>query len=69
LIGGRESIERQFIGLRAKGVILAQAGIQEFDAAAQAGRIPESDGFEDFFAVDHLEADRTKLVEALQSLA
>jgi hypothetical protein len=43
--------------------------VQEFDAAAQAGRIPESDGFEDFFAVDHLEADRAKLMEALQSLA
>ena len=43
--------------------------VQEFDVAVQAGRIRESNGFEDFFAFDHLEADREKIVEALQSLA
>ena len=43
--------------------------VQEFDAAVQAGRIRESNGFEDFFAFDHLEMDREKIVEALQSLA
>ena len=42
--------------------------VQEFDAAVQAGRIRESNGFEDFFAFDHLETDREKIVEALQSL-
>ena len=43
--------------------------VQEFDAAVQAGRIRESNGFEDFFAFDHLATDREKIVEALQSLA
>ena len=43
--------------------------VQEFDAAVQAGRIRESNGFEDFFAFDHLETAREKIVEALQSLA
>ena len=42
--------------------------IQEFDAAIQAGRIRESTGFEGFFAFDHLETTREKIVEAMQSL-
>jgi len=42
--------------------------VEEFDAAVQSGRIRESKGFEDFFAFDHLETGREKLVEALQSL-
>jgi hypothetical protein len=43
--------------------------VQEFDAAVQAGRIREPNGFEDFFAFDRLEAEREKILEALQSLA
>ncbi|MBI4537139.1 MAG: hypothetical protein HY712_04180 [candidate division NC10 bacterium] len=42
--------------------------VQEFDAAVQAGRIREEDGFEDFLVFDRLEADREKILEALQSL-
>jgi len=42
--------------------------VQEFDAAIQAGRIREAEGFEDFFAFDRLEAERERILEALQSL-
>ena len=42
--------------------------VQEFDAAVHAGRIRETDGFEDFFHFDRLEAERGKVLEALQSV-
>ena len=43
--------------------------VQEFDAAVRAGRIRETNGFEDFFAFDRLESERDKILEAIQSLA
>ena len=42
--------------------------VQEFDAAIQHGKIREAEGFEDFFAFDHLEAERGNILEALSSL-
>ena len=42
--------------------------VQEFDAAIQQGKIREAEGFDDFFTFDHLEAERDKILEALNSL-
>jgi len=61
----RREIEAQlFLLVKKHGV----QTVQEFDAAVQAGRIRETDGFEDFFVFDRLEAERDKVLEALQSL-
>lgn len=42
--------------------------VQEFDALIREGKIREAEGFEDFFTYDHLEAEREKVLEALNSL-
>ena len=42
--------------------------VQGLDAAIQQGKIREAEGFEDFFSFDHLEAERDKILEALNSL-
>jgi len=61
----RRHVEAQlFLLVRKYGV----QTVHQFDAAIQEGRIRESDGFEDFFAFDHLEAERDKILEALNSL-
>ena len=61
----RREIEAQlFLLVKKHGV----QTVEEFDAAVQAGRIREADGFEDFFVFDRLEAERDRVVEALQSL-
>ena len=61
----RREIEAQlFLLVKKHGV----ETVQTFDAAIQAGRIHEAEGFEDFFAFDSLEAERQKIMEALQSL-
>ena len=61
----RREIEAQlFLLVKKHGV----QTVQEFDAAVQAGRIRETDGFEDFFVFDRLEAERDKVLEALHSL-
>jgi hypothetical protein len=62
----RREIEAQLFLLAKKHGVQT---VQEFDAAVQAGRIREATGFEDFFAFDQLEADRERILEALQSLA
>ena len=61
----RREIEAQLFLLAKKHGVQT---VEEFDAAVQAGRIPEADGFEDFFIFDRLEAERNKVLEALQSL-
>jgi len=61
----RREIEAQlFLLVKKHGV----QTVEEFDAAVQAGRIREADGFEDFFVFDRLETERDKVLEALQSL-
>ena len=61
----RREIEAQlFLLVKKHGV----QTVQEFDAAIQAGRIREHEGFEDFFTFDRLEAEREKVLEALKSL-
>jgi hypothetical protein len=62
----RREIEAQLFFLAKKHGVQT---VQEFDAAVRAGRISEANGFEDFFAFDQLEADREKILDALQSLA
>lgn len=42
--------------------------IHKFDAMVREGKVRELDGFEDFFTLDHLEAERDKVLEALNSL-
>jgi hypothetical protein len=42
--------------------------VQEFDSAIQQGNIREAEGFEDFFAFGQLEAERDKILDALDSL-
>jgi hypothetical protein len=61
----RREIEAQLFLLAKKHGVQT---VEEFDAAVQAGRIREVDGFEDFFVFDRLEAERDRVVEALQSL-
>ena len=61
----RREVEAQLFFLAKKHGVQT---VQEFDAAVQAGRIRETDGFEDFFHFDRLEAERDKVLEALQSL-
>ena len=61
----RREIEAQlFLLVKKHGV----ETVQEFDAAIQAGRIREAEGFEDLFAFDSLETEREKIMEALLSL-
>ncbi len=61
----RREIEAQlFLLVKKHGV----QTVEDFDAAVQAGRIREADGFEDFFAFDRLEVERNKVLEALHSL-
>jgi hypothetical protein len=61
----RREIEAQLFLLAKKHGVQT---VQDFDAAVQAGRIREADGFEDFFAFDHLETEREKILDAIQSL-
>ena len=61
----RRQVEAQLFLLAAKHGVRT---VQEFDAAIQQGKIREAEGFEDFFALDHLEAERDKILEALNSL-
>jgi len=61
----RRQVEAQLFVLATKHGVRT---VQEFDAAIQQGKIREADGFEDFFALDHLEAERDKILEALHSL-
>ena len=65
LEGRRRETEAQFFLLAKKHGVRT---VQEFDAAIQTGRIREAEGFEDFYAFDRLEAEREKILEALQSL-
>jgi hypothetical protein len=61
----RRQVEAQLFLLATKHGVRT---VQEFDAAIQQGKIREAEGFEDFFALDHLEAERDKILEALNSL-
>jgi len=61
----RRQVEAQLFLLATKHGVRT---VQEFDAAIQQGKIREADGFEDFFAFDQLEAERDKVLEALNSL-
>ena len=61
----RRQVEAQLFLLATKHGVRT---VQEFDAAIQQGKIREAEGFEDFFAFDHLEAERDKILEALNSL-
>lgn len=61
----RRQVEAQLFVLATKHGVRT---VQEFDAAIQQGKIREADGFEDFFAFDQLEAERDKVLEALNSL-
>ena len=42
--------------------------ILEMDRMIQTGKIHEKDSWEDFFELDNLEAERTKLTKVLESL-
>ena len=42
--------------------------LEEFDTMVKEGKIREADGFEDFFTLDRLEAERDMLTEALKGL-
>jgi hypothetical protein len=61
----RRQVEAQLFQLATKHGVRT---VQEFDAAVQEGKIREAEGFEDFFAFDQLEAERDKILEALNSL-
>jgi hypothetical protein len=61
----RRQVEAQLFLLATKHGVRT---VQELDAAIQQGKIREAEGFEDFFAFDHLEAERDKILEALNSL-
>ena len=61
----RRQVEAQLFVLATKHGVRT---VQEFDAAIQEGKIREAEGFEDFFSLDHLEAERDKILEALNSL-
>ena len=61
----RRQVEAQLFQLATKHGVRT---VQEFDAAIQQGKIREAEGFEDFFAFDQLEAEREKILEALNSL-
>jgi hypothetical protein len=61
----RRQVEAQLFLLATKHGVRT---VQEFDAAIQEGKIREGEGFEDFFAFDQLEAERDKILEALNSL-
>jgi hypothetical protein len=61
----RRQVEAQLFLLGTKHGVRT---VQELDAAIQEGKIREAEGFEDFFALDHLEAERDKILEALNSL-
>jgi len=61
----RREVEAQLFLLAKKHGV---GTVQEFDATVQAGRIHEAEGFEDFFAFDRLEAERDKILQAIQSL-
>lgn len=61
----RRDVEAQLFLLAKKyGVQTVQA----LDSAIREGKIREAEGFEDFFTFDHLEAERDKILEALNSL-
>jgi len=61
----RRQVEAQLFLLATKHGVRT---VQQFDAAIQEGKIREGEGFEDFFAFDQLEAERDKILEALNSL-
>jgi hypothetical protein len=61
----RRQVEAELFQLATKHGVRT---VQEFDAAVKQGRIRETEGFEDFFSLDHLEAERDKILEALNSL-
>ena len=61
----RRQVEAQLFVLATKHGVRT---VQEFDAAIQEGKIREAEGFEDFFALDQLQAERDKTLEALSSL-
>ena len=61
----RRQVEAQLFQLATKHGVRT---VQEFDAEIRQGRIREAVGFEDFFTFDHLEAERGKILEALNSL-
>ena len=65
LEGRRRQVEAQLFLLATKHGVRT---VQEFDAAIQQGKIREAEGFEEFFALDYLEAERDKILEALNSL-
>jgi len=66
LEGRRRQVEAQLFLLATKHGVRT---VQEFDAAIQGGKIREGEGFEHFFAFDQLEAERDKILEALNSLS
>lgn len=61
----RREVEAQLFLLAKKHGVRT---IHEFDAMVREGKIREVDGFEDFFTLDHLEAERDKVLEALNRL-
>lgn len=42
--------------------------VQAFDELILQGKLHEAEGFEDFFAFDHLESEQVRLREALKAL-
>ena len=61
----RRQVEAQLFLLAAKHGVRT---VEEFDTAIREGKIREAEGFEDFFALDQLEAERDKILEAINSL-
>jgi len=43
--------------------------ISELDALVQAGRVHETEAFEDYFELDALEAERDAVLESLKDIA
>jgi|ABPW01.1.fsa_nt_gi hypothetical protein len=59
-------VESQLLGLARKYNVHT---IVELDALITRGCVHESEAFEDWFELDHLEAERSVLLESLQELA
>ena len=71
--GLRAYMEEEFRKLKARiAAICVKYGVkslEELDEKVNRGEIPESDVFEDFTLLDHLEAERRKLEKALSRLS
>jgi hypothetical protein len=59
-------VESQLLGLARKYGVHT---VVELDELVRSGRIHEAEAFEDYFEFDHLEAERSVLLDSLKELA